>query len=214
MCQYRNSLGKCRLDMRYIPLCKQITALCFLFLVVLPLSAEGAEFAPVVTNFTKKEYKAANQNWAVAQDAHGFLYFGNNNGLLRYEGTTWELFPVPGSRVVRSVLPASDGRIYVGSFEEFGYFQPLATGELRYHSLSQKLRNYKMQNDEIWTIISCQGKIYFQSFTSFFVFDGKQVTGHRMSGSFLFFNLYRNNIYSHVKYRPDILATWKLAHNR
>lgn len=184
--------------MRYFTSCIPITALCFLFFIYLPLSAEGAEFAPVVTNFTKKEYKAANQNWAVAQDAHGFLYFGNNNGLLRYEGTTWELFPVPGNRVVRSILPASDGRIYVGSFEEFGYFQPLATGELRYHSLSQQLRKYKMQNDEIWTIISCQGKIYFQSFASFFVFDGKQVTGHHMSGTFLFFNQYRNHIYSHV----------------
>ena len=163
----------------------------------LPLGA--TEFAPVVTNFTKNEYKAANQNWAVGQDTHGYLYFGNNNGLLRFDGMAWELFTIPGNRVVRALMTSSDGRVYVGSFEEFGYFQPQKTGEFCYHSLSQELKKYNMQNDEIWTILSLNGKIYFQSFTSYFVYDGKTVTGYRNKGSFLFFNSYKQAIYTHVE---------------
>ncbi|MBB3186390.1 helix-turn-helix and ligand-binding sensor domain-containing protein [Microbacter margulisiae] len=161
-------------------------------------SLHATDFVPIVSNFTKKEYKAANQNWTVGQDKHGYMYFGNNDGLLRYDGTSWELFRIPGNRVVRSLLIGQDGRIYVGSYEEFGYFEPKPDGQLCYHSLSQLLKNYTMQNDEIWSILSIGGKIYFQSFTSFFVFDGKTVTGCREPLTFLIFNKYRNAIYTHV----------------
>jgi DNA-binding CsgD family transcriptional regulator len=177
-----------------------VLLLCCLFIVKTQHIA-AAEFAPVVTNYTKKEYKAANQNWAIGQDEHGLLYFGNNSGLLRFDGVSWELFYIPGKRIVRSVLPDGNGRVYVGSFEEFGYFQTENTGEMTYHSLSQELKSYKMLNDEIWSIVKVDRKIYFQSFTSFFVFDGQRVTGYRMPVTFLLFNKYRNTIFTHIEQR-------------
>lgn len=159
---------------------------------------DATDFVPIVTNFTKKEYKAANQNWAVGQDASGFIYVGNNDGLLRYDGTSWTLFHIPGNRVVRSLYLAKDGRIYVGSYQEFGYFEPTSNGMLCYHSLSQYLHHYTMQNDEIWSILNVNGKIYFQAFTSYFVYDGKTVQGFRTPYTFLMFNAYRNAIYTHI----------------
>jgi len=158
----------------------------------------ATDFVPIVSNFTKKEYKAANQNWSVGQDAHGFIYVGNNDGLLRYDGTSWELFRIPGNKIVRSLFISPDGRIYVGSYEEFGYFEPMPNGELRYHSLPQLLKNYQMQNDEIWSILSVNGKIYFQSFTSYFVFDNQNVVGFRTPMTFLIFNKYQHAIYTHI----------------
>ncbi|MGC9151315.1 MAG: triple tyrosine motif-containing protein [Microbacter sp.] len=158
----------------------------------------ATDFVPIVTNFTKKEYKASNQNWAVGQDASGFIYVGNNDGLLRYDGSSWTLFRIPGNRIVRSFYVANDGRIYVGSYEEFGYFEPKPNGLLCYHSLSQFLRHYTMQNDEIWSILNVNGKIYFQTFNSYFVFDGKTVTGYRTPFTFLIFNNYQNAVYTHV----------------
>jgi DNA-binding CsgD family transcriptional regulator len=172
--------------------------LFFLLLSGISLPSYAMDFVPIVSNFTKKEYKASNQNWSVGQDAHGFIYIGNNDGLLQYDGTSWELFRIPGNRVVRSLFISHDGRIYVGSFEEFGYFEPASNGELRYHSLSLLLKNYKMQNDEIWSILKIHGKIYFQSFNSYFMYDGKTVKGFRLPMIFLIFNEYQHEIFSHI----------------
>ena len=40
-------------------------------------------FSPIVRNYSVLDYNAGNENWAVAQDECGVMYFGNNSGLLR-----------------------------------------------------------------------------------------------------------------------------------
>lgn len=95
-------------------------------------------FSPIVRNYSVLDYNAGNENWAVAQDECGVMYFGNNSGLLRYDGSRWKLFPLPTSGIVRAVYVASDRRIYVGSFEEFGYFEQNDLNLLEYHSLKSR----------------------------------------------------------------------------
>lgn len=157
------------------------------------------EFTPVVNQFGKTDYNASNQNWSVSQGKDGILYFGNNDGLLEFDGSKWEIHKIAGNKIVRSVLCTDDNRIYVGSFEEFGYFEKDNFGKLHYISLSAKLTNYKMQNDEIWTIIDYNGTIIFQSFTSYFTFKAGKLVGTRSPFTFLFFNVYRNKIYTHTE---------------
>lgn len=147
-----------------------------LFWGLAPLwQASGLSYLPQVINYSVNEYKAGNQNWAVTQDKSGLLYFGNNRGLLQFDGIRWTLYPLPNRLPVRSVYAAPDGRLYVGSFEEFGYFERDLSHHLVYHSLKEKVKDYRFFNDEIWTIRSWGEKIYFQSFSSFFVYDGKDV---------------------------------------
>ena len=74
------------------------------------------EFTPIVKQYNKKDYGAAYQIWAVGQGADGMMYFGNNNGLLQYDGSSWELHRMPQNKIVRSLLVSAE-RIYVGSFE-------------------------------------------------------------------------------------------------
>lgn len=93
--------------------------------------------------FNKKDYNAGNQNWSVAQDSQGLIYFGNNVGLLRFDGSGFTLFKLPNNQVVRSVYIDKSDRIYVSSFREFGYFEKDKFGELVYSSLSNDLKNYK-----------------------------------------------------------------------
>lgn len=80
------------------------------------------EFTPIVKQFNKTDYGASSQNWAVGQGEDGTMYFGNNRGLLQFDGTEWELIPLPQNKIARSILVVNN-RIYVGSFEEFGYFE-------------------------------------------------------------------------------------------
>ena len=156
------------------------------------------EFTPIVRQFTKNDYNASNQNWSVEQDKDGVMYFGNNQGVMEFDGSLWQTHQIPGNKIIRSLLISKDNKIYVGSFEEFGYLERNATGQMLYHSISAKLKNYKMQNDEIWSILNYNGTIIFQSFTSYFTYKNGEVKGFRCPYTFLFFNIYNNKIYTHT----------------
>ena len=148
--------------------------------------------------FVKKDYNAANQNWAVGQTSDGVMYFGNNQCLLEFDGSMWRSIKLPQNKIVRSLMIDKNDRIYVGSFQEFGFFEKNAFGNLQYTSLSAELKDYKMKNDEIWNIIELNGTVIFQSFTSYFIYDGKSTKGLRCKYTFLFFNIYKNRIYTHT----------------
>jgi len=160
--------------------------------------AFSQEFTPIVSQFAKKDYNASNQNWAVGQGNDGILYFGNNDGLLQFDGTLWETHKMPANKMVRSLM-VKGNRIFVGSFQEFGYYEKDVCGQLQYTSLSAKLKDYKMQNDEIWSIIDFNGTIIFQSFTSYFTLKNGNVSGYRTPYTFLFFNIYNQKIYTHTE---------------
>lgn len=154
-------------------------------LFLLCAAAGAQEFTPVVKSFTKADYNADSQNWAVETDPDGILYVGNNRGLLTFDGFGWDLYPLPQNKVVRCLLSDS-GRIYAGSYEEFGYFSRAANGVLVYTSLSDRLEGYDMQNDEIWRIVKVRGRVVFQAFRSWFILDGDSVKAVE-SGSFVEF---------------------------
>lgn len=162
------------------------------------LVIDAQSFLPITSQFTKKDYMAGSQNWAVEQGTDRIIYFGNAEGLLVYDGWNFSLIKMPKNQVVRSIFINKQNRIYVGSFEEFGYFEKDALGNYKYTSISSKLKNYKMKNDEIWSIIEFQGKIVFQSFTSIFVWDGKNVTGKRYDFTFMYLQNFNNQLYIYV----------------
>ncbi len=169
-----------------------------LLLLLLTGMLSAQEFLPIVTQYSKNDYFASNQNWSVGQAKDGILYFGNNQGLLQFDGSMWEVHKMPANKRVRSILVAPDQRIYVGSFEEFGYFERNETNQLEYTSLSALLKKYQMLNDEIWTILHWNNQIIFQSFTSYFVYENGQVKGYRCPFTFLFFNKAGQEILTHT----------------
>lgn len=132
------------------------------------------------------EYGAGSQNWSLAADSNGFVYAGNNNGLLVYNGTHWSLLSNKDQTIVRSVYHAPDGRIYTGSYEEFGYWKDDPDGVFRYHSLTPVPRPASFHNCEIWKIIEHNGMIYFQGFSALFVYDGSSVRQLPLPGTVLF----------------------------
>lgn len=174
------------------------TRLLTLLILLLACKLSAQEFLPIVTQFSKNDYFASNQNWSVGQAEDGILYFGNNQGLLQFDGSMWVVHKMPANKRVRSLMVTPDQRIYVGSFEEFGYFERDETNQLHYTSLSALLKNYRMLNDEIWTILQWNNRIIFQSFTSYFVYDQGKVTGFRCPFTFLFFNIAGGNILTHT----------------
>lgn len=148
---------------------KPLTLLLSLLLICSPGKAASI-FSPLVRNWSSADHGAGRQNWDIAQDKDGVMYFANNSGLLEFDGYTWNLIHMPARANVRSVAIDADGRIFVGSFREFGWFEKLGDGSLTYHSISASCPE-KLLNDEIWDIIIDDGKVYFQSFARIYVYN-------------------------------------------
>lgn len=185
---------------------KNLFSLLFLFILQLHFAAaQDIPYAPPVFNYNTSNYNAGNQNWAISQDNNEVMYFANNGGLLSFDGTNWTLYPLPNNRGVKSILidhynkdNKSEERIYIGSFEEFGYFVRDSTNRLVYHSLKPLLNNYTFKNDEIWTILKHNETIYFQSFSFYFTYTNNTVRAHKTTPSPLFFFSLQNKLYGQL----------------
>ena len=112
------------------------------FVLCIYSNAQNTIGIPEIVNYSKQEYNAGSQNWGIAQDKNGIVYFANNQGLLSFDGTFWRKYQLPNKTIVRSVAIDSNGRIYVGGQSEFGYFFPSKNGDLAYVSLMPLLSEH------------------------------------------------------------------------
>jgi ligand-binding sensor domain-containing protein len=129
---------------------------------------------PFIQHFTKKDYKAGNKNWSITQDENGFIYVGNSNGFLQYDGFRWNKYSLPSGTILRAVHE-HNGRIYCGSLGELGYWEKDENFEMKYTSLTHLLGDYDFGDEEIWWITEIDGHIVFQTFTTTFLYDGAKI---------------------------------------
>ena len=177
---------------------RQLLTTILLTTVVLTTFADA--FKPIATNFTTADYgsSAGVQNWSCTQGPNSEMYFGNNRGMLYYDGYHWQLYSLPEEVIARSVYAEGDS-IFVGSYEEFGYFKHRKDGTLKYHSLRNKVKNFVMDNEEIWNIMRHNGRLIFQSFKSAFIWDGHniEIVSHKNQQP-LYFHKINNKIYAQI----------------
>lgn len=158
-----------------------VTILLLIFTInILPINK------PHIINIYREKYRAANKNWAIGQDENGTMYFGNDIGLLEYDGIEWKLNQQSKSQLVRSLAVLSNKTVYTGGFEEFGRWDRDISGQLKYTSLSSGMDKTILKNNDFWKIWIVKDKIYFQSFTSIFVYDRDGVKQISPGDSFLF----------------------------
>lgn len=152
---------------------------------------------PHVVNIPRNKYGAENKNWTVVQDEKGVIYFGNDGGLLEFDGVSWKLYSALGNQVVRSLYVVSNNLIFSGGYEEFGKWERSVSGELIYTSLSSEFEKSAFKNGDFWKIIEVDGLIYFQSFNSLFILDRQTNVVSQVEGmdSFLLLQEVRGEIY-------------------
>ncbi len=115
---------------------------------------------PDLEYFNRRQYEAATQNWKIGESNSDLLYFANNDGLLEYDGVNWKLHREMGEMIVRSVKCVGD-KIYVGAYNEFGYYQYDSYHHFQYTSLSKLPQLRTVGN--IWTILEWGNKVVFHS---------------------------------------------------
>ncbi len=121
------------------------------------LSPESGAF--VFQTYTPKVYGANPQNWALAQDARGVMYFGNTEGVLEFDGVFWRLIRLTYGSAARSLAVDARGRIYVGGRGVFGYLEPDAHGSTHFVPLEVPKADSTFL--DVWNVVPTSAGVYF-----------------------------------------------------
>ncbi len=156
-----------------------------------------AQHVPVITNYDAQHYKSHHQNWAITQGSDKMMYFGNTNGLLTFNGNSWENYKLNSKKIVRSVLYHKD-RIYTGAYGELGYWISEECKKLTYHNLTGLLPKGLIDNEEIWHITSYGEVVFFQSFSVLLAYDGVRFLKIELPGSVMFLHVAEKKKYIQV----------------
>jgi signal transduction histidine kinase/ligand-binding sensor domain-containing protein len=126
---------------------------------------------PAIKNYSPKEYDAYRQNWVITQDNRGVMYFGNTDGLLEFDGNSWQLYKVPNKSGILGLAFADNGKLYAGAQGDLGYFSPDASGQLTFNSL---LNFIPLENRDFSNVTETyvnEGKVYFNTEKYILIWD-------------------------------------------
>ncbi|MEL1244763.1 triple tyrosine motif-containing protein [Flavobacterium sp. DGU11] len=150
---------------------------------------------PKIINYKKSDYSGGSQNWDIAQDKRGNLYFANSGGLIQFNGTSWSRTAIPNN-TIRSIKIAESGKIYVGGNNEFGYYDIDQKGNLAYHSISKLLSpNSKKFMDFVWKVHILNDEVFFQTFNRTYIYRNNKLTILEAPNRFQFSFVADNKLY-------------------
>jgi class 3 adenylate cyclase/ligand-binding sensor domain-containing protein len=152
---------------------RALTLLTALVAVLPSFSLSGAGFnpetgSPVFQHYSPDQYSASEQNWAIAQDHRGVMYFGNTDGVLEFDGFSWRTLRLSNGSWARSLAVGEDGTVYVGGVGDFGFLQPDRAGENRFVSLLDKVPVEDRKFADLWRILPTPNGIYFSAYERLF----------------------------------------------
>ncbi|MDN5217112.1 triple tyrosine motif-containing protein [Fulvivirgaceae bacterium BMA12] len=180
--------------------------LYFIWILIIPLFAK-AQFKglPLVQNFNPQHYKGGMQNWWIDQDTLGNIFTANNQGVLRFDGTTWQMIDVFDGKKIRSLDLSDNGVMYVGGENEMGYLKANKYGILEYVSLVGKLPKKKRDFQDIWRIHCIGDNVFFQAFKDIFLYQNDTILVIRDSGN-LSYSFNMNDRYVVADYDKGLVA--------
>lgn len=131
---------------------------------------------------------SSSQIWSISQDSRGVMYFGATTELVAYNGRDWRIYSVK-NKVVRSIDRDKNGKLYVGTSGDFGYFLPNQLGEFEFTSLKYLVPDSLIFSD-IWkTVVDDKNDaVYFISVNYIFYYKDNsiKVIKNRMAPQFAF----------------------------
>ena len=151
---------------------------------------------PEIKNYKSFDYMGAAQNWGVDQDANGNIYFANNDGLVQFDGASWHRYTTANQTLIRSLKIDGSGKIFVGGYNEFGYFKANSKGKLVYNAISKLVNRKLIKNfDFIWKVHLIGDEAIFQSFSGAFMYKNNKLKFIKAPDRFQFSFTVNNKIF-------------------
>lgn len=141
---------------------------------------------PLVVNYGKTVFQGGSRTWDIQQDSKGTMYFGNNEGLITFDGKYWKQYKLPNQTIVRSIYISADDKIFVGGQGEFGYFEKSAKSGLRYVSLQDKVPAAYRQFADVWHTVGFEQGVFFMASNLLFGYKADKVTVYPASSEWEF----------------------------
>jgi DNA-binding CsgD family transcriptional regulator len=169
-------------------------ATVFLLTVSMNTFCQNTIGLPEIINYSKQAYNAGAQNWDIKQGQNGLIYFGNNEGLLSFDGTFWKTYPLPNHTIVRAIEISKDQKIYVGGQNEVGYYSADEKGCLIYHSLVNLIPKQDRSFDDVWNICIYGSDVFFRSNKRIFQLCNNKITVYPTHSEWRFLGTCNNQL--------------------
>ena len=140
------------------------------FLIFFISFSVNSQLLSPIQSFSPDQYNAANQNWDITQSDENDIFFANNDGLLKYNGSRWTTYSSPNGSIVRSIK-AVKNRVYAALYEDFGYWEKDISGNHIYVSLVNENELTVDNDEEFWNILYYDDWLIFQSFKRLIMYN-------------------------------------------
>ena len=150
-----------------------------------------------LVSYTRNQYGGGTQNWAIVQDKNKRLFVANNEGLLVFDGTNWQVYPVPNKTILRSIGYGADGRLYAGAQDELGYFAADAVGRLIFTSLKNLLPANEKNFTDVWELETTESDVFFRTNSRIFRLRGENFTSYLPKSNWLSIHKHLGKVIAH-----------------
>lgn len=138
--------------------------------------------------FSPIDYNASTQNWDIAEDERGLMYFANSSGILEYDGSEWRHIEVSNKSTVRSIHFDNNNILYIGAYNEFGCLTPNDKGELVYESLNYLIDSCYSNFGEIWNIQTFSDTVFILTTKYLFRYHNNKIDTWKNKGKRFYFS--------------------------
>lgn len=108
---------------------KCLVGLCLMLSVFYQVKPQSSYF---MRHYSTKDYGSNPIIWSFVQDARGLLFAANANGVLIFDGASWQTIPTPTP--ARSLFITPSNQILVGCKSDFGTLEYAKNGQYYYKS--------------------------------------------------------------------------------
>lgn len=130
----------------------------------------------------------------MAQDNAHRLYIANNEGLLVFDGTNWQIYPVPNKTILRSIGFGPGEKLYAGAQDEIGYYSPDEEGRLRFTSLKDRLPAGVRNFPDVWELEVSGNDVFFRTNAKMFRFNSEKFTVYPAPSNWLSLHKHQGRI--------------------
>ncbi len=139
---------------------------------------------PLIENISTSVLGFGAMNWSVARDASGILYVGNNEGILEYDGVSWNMVRSVNGSAVFCLTSSDDGTIYFGLYGGFGRLVTGPNGRHQMELLSDLLPKKEQGFTYVYGVHAIGNTVWFRSEEGLFRWDGSNLTTIHARGPF------------------------------
>lgn len=135
--------------------------------------------------FSISDINSSSQIWTGTQDRFSNVFFGNNDGILAFNGIKWKIIECDSSHSgvkksqavqkskVTKIFESKNGKIYVGRNDNFGEIQYSKQGKIVYHPLF--IARNKNSLGQVWNIVEHKNVVYFIGEKKILSYNGSKI---------------------------------------